>query len=177
MSPFSMQTTPLHHPDEDLTNFHQQNQTNVYHNPMNPMMNPPKQMAHSYAPSLMMPQPPTPVSTFNSSLVRLTIFLNSSKVISYQWHQQQLQYRICQKFIRRKSTPARWCLKDQWLRWHRWHLLIAQFYLNCRTSYLLSILTVNWTWRKLRSMPEMPSTIRNVSPPLSCEFGSREQPP
>lgn len=60
MSPFSMGTTPLHHPDEDLTNFHQQNQTNVYHN----MMNPPKQMAHTYSPSMMSMQPPTPVSSF-----------------------------------------------------------------------------------------------------------------
>ncbi|CRL00398.1 CLUMA_CG013665, isoform A [Clunio marinus] len=66
MSPFSMgTTTPLHHPDEDLTNFHQQNQNNVYHG----IMNPPKQMAHSsygsqMAPSLMMPQPPTPQSHF-----------------------------------------------------------------------------------------------------------------
>jgi len=53
-------TTPLHHPDEDLTNFHQQNQTNVYHN----MMNPPRQMAHTYPPSLTMPQPATPQSHF-----------------------------------------------------------------------------------------------------------------
>jgi hypothetical protein len=64
MSPFSMgTTTPLHHPDEDLTNFNQQNQAmnpNVY--APNPMMNPPKQMSHTYAPSLMMQQPPTPVS-------------------------------------------------------------------------------------------------------------------
>jgi hypothetical protein len=65
MSPFSMgTTTPLHHPDEDLTNFNQQNQTinpNVYApNPM--QMNPPKQISHSFAPSMMMAQPPTPVS-------------------------------------------------------------------------------------------------------------------
>jgi hypothetical protein len=63
MSPFSMgTTTPLHHPDEDLTNFNHNNQTNqVYHS----MMNPPKQMAqHTNYPSLMMPQPPTPVSYF-----------------------------------------------------------------------------------------------------------------
>lgn len=62
MSPFSMGTTPLHHPDEELTNFSQQNQSNVYHN----IMNPPKQMA-SYAPSLMMPQPPTPVRIIQTS--------------------------------------------------------------------------------------------------------------
>lgn len=60
MSPFSMGTTPLHHPDEELASFSTQNQTNVYHN----IMNPPKQMATSYGapPSLMMSQPPTPVS-------------------------------------------------------------------------------------------------------------------
>jgi hypothetical protein len=66
MSPFSMgTTTPLHHPDEDLTNFHQQNQNNVYHNPMNPMMNPPKQMTPHNAYPPMMSQPPTPVSEVN----------------------------------------------------------------------------------------------------------------
>lgn len=63
MSPFStLGTTPLHHPDEDLQNFSNQNQVNnVYHS----MMNPPKQMSHTYAPapSLMsLQQPPTPVS-------------------------------------------------------------------------------------------------------------------
>lgn len=59
MSPFGVGTTPLHHPDEELTNFHQNNQTNVYHS----LMNPPKQMSNSFGPSLMMPQPPTPVSS------------------------------------------------------------------------------------------------------------------
>ena len=71
MSPFSMgTTTPLHHPDEDLASFSHQNQ-NVYHNPMNPMMNPPKQMTpHNSYPSLMMGQPPTPVSPRRYSKVR-----------------------------------------------------------------------------------------------------------
>lgn len=77
MSPFSMgTTTPLHHPDEDLTNFHQQNQTNVYHN----LMNPPRQMAHTYPPSLTMSQPATPVSIFiRHHYDLLTAFLTSAK--------------------------------------------------------------------------------------------------
>lgn len=61
MSPFSMGTTPLHHPDEELASFSSQNQTNVYHN----IMNPPKQMATSYGTpqSMLLSQPPTPVSS------------------------------------------------------------------------------------------------------------------
>lgn len=81
MSPFSMgTTTPLHHPDEELTNFHQQNQTtNVYTNMnVHNMMNPPKQQlaSHAYAPSLMMPQPATPVSAlhcFHRSLLNAVL--------------------------------------------------------------------------------------------------------
>lgn len=62
MSPFSMGTTPLHHPDEDLQNFSNQNSNNVYAN----LMNPPKQMTHSYGSSMMsLGQPPTPVSSID----------------------------------------------------------------------------------------------------------------
>lgn len=71
MSPFSMGTTPLHLPDEDLANFSQTpNPSQVYHHPaqmIHPQI-PQKQMQqqhhHTYAPNLMSmhSQPPqTPV--------------------------------------------------------------------------------------------------------------------
>lgn len=64
MSPFSMGTTPLHHPDEDLQTFtnHNSQNSNVYAN----LMNPPRQMSQpfgSVGSSMMsLGQPPTPVS-------------------------------------------------------------------------------------------------------------------